>query len=492
MTEDISPAVKTFESNYILNNNINPTQNIALFVGEFEKGNINEPKLITSALEFKLEFGRATESNFNDWYQVYNYLQYPGSPKIWVCRTSGEVNTNAYNNGTVANSPGSWGNLLTVEIYHKNNFNSYKSYLTDVFKLYSELEINKDYLVIIRRKDVIVEKFNISTVTELDSNYLEQINLVEGIYNLENGYSEFATEIDYINSYNIFTKEDYEIDIVIAAEDYNTVIIDFVESRKDCIGFLCIPRKFITYLKINGLNFATEDGKLIVLSVKNLVASKADYDSIIQYIESLATSIYCIMSFGFKLQLDGFTNTKKIININGDIAGLKAANSSLVPWGTGAGIEKGMLKNAEGYTMKITKAEADKLYKLGVNTISNGIMMSQKLFIRKEEIVTRLNQRCVLNYLERVLEKLTRQYIFNENTRQIRATIAMAIKRVLEDILNSRGIEAGKVIVTSNSENKIVINIYIKIPFIVETVRIGLLNSGTNSITVINELIKEI
>ena len=107
-------------------------------------------------------------------------------------------------------------------------------------------------------------------------------------------------------------------------------------------------------------------------------------------------------------------------------------------------------------------------------------------------MVTRLHQRCVLNYLERVLEKLTRQYIFNENTRQIRATIAMAIKRVLEDILSSRGIEAGKVIVTSNSENKIVINIYIKIPFIVETVRIGLLNSGTNSITVINELIKEI
>lgn len=488
MTEDISPAVKTFESNYILNNNINPTQNIALFVGEFEKGNINEPKLITSALEFKLEFGRATDLNFNDWYQVYNYLQYPGSPKIWVCRTSGEVNTNAYNNGTVANSPGSWGNLLTVEIYHKNNFDSY---LNGVFNVYDTRELN-DYLVIIRRKENIVENFSINLDTELNSNYISTINLQEGVYKLYGGYSDPATIVDYTESFNLFSKENYEIDIVIAPEYYNEAVIDFVENRKDCIGFLSIPRQIIEYLMINGVNLATEDGRLIVLSIKNFMATKADYDTIVNYIEKLQKSMYCFMTLGFKIQMDGFSGTKRIVNVSGDIAGLKAASSSINPWGVGAGIERGTVKNAEGYTMKLKKSEADKLYKLGVNTLSNGVLMSQKLFISSDTIVSRLNQRCILNHLERSTEKLTRYYIFDENTRNTRATVAMALKKMLEDILSSGGITAGKVVVTTDKSNKIIINIYIKMPFITDFVKVGLLNTGTNSIMFINELTKEI
>ena len=69
MTEDISPNVKLLESNFEYNSNINPTQNIALYVGEFEKGPINEPILITSQLQFKLIFGRALDFNYNHWYQ---------------------------------------------------------------------------------------------------------------------------------------------------------------------------------------------------------------------------------------------------------------------------------------------------------------------------------------------------------------------------------------------------------------------------------------
>jgi hypothetical protein len=485
MTEDVSPAVKILESNYLSNSNIEPTQNIALFVGEFEKGNINEPKLISSALELKLLFGRATDSNFNDWYQVYNYLQYPGSPKIWVCRTSGTENINASNNGIIANSPGDWVNLLTIEIYHKNN---YDSYLKDIFGFYSSLEVTEDYLVIIRRKDQIVENFIITDSIDLTSQYLQEINLVPGIYQLTGGYSESATIDNYKESFEIFTKENYEIDIVIAPEYYNEVVIDFVESRKDCIGFLGIPRQIIQYLMVNGLNLATEAGELIVLSIKNLVATKADYNIIVEYIESINKSQYCFMTYGFKSQVDGFTGKNRIINVNGDIAGLKAHNSAIVHWGIPSGVERGIIKNAEKFTMKISKAEADKLYKLGVNTISNGTLLTQKLFVQKEEICTRLHQRCIFNYVERVIEKLTRKYIFSENNRNIRGTIALQIKKILEDILSSGGITAGKVYVTSSSEDKIIINIYIKIPYITELVNIRMFNSGT-SIGFINETI---
>ena len=485
MTEDISPAIKILESNYISNLNISSTQNIALFVGEFEKGDINEPKLISSALEFKLTFGRATDSNFNDWYQVYNYLQYPGSPKIWVCRTSGNENIKASESGNIANSPGNWGNLLTIEVYYKE---SYNNYLKEVFGLYDESEMKEDYFVIVRRKDSIVENFMISDSVDLNSQYLEAVNLVPGVYKLSGGYSEPGTVLDYRESFDIFSKENYEIDIVIAPEYYNEVVIDFVESRKDCIGFLGIPRQIISYLMINGVNLATEAGELIVLSIKNLVATKADYDSIVSYIESIKKSQYCFMTFGFKMQVDGFTGKNRIINVNGDIAGLKAQNSSIVHWGIPSGVERGAIKNAEGFTMKISKSDADKLYKSGVNTLSNGTLLTQKLFIQKEEICTRLHQRCIFNYVERVVEKLTRMYIFSENNRNTRATVALQIKKVLEDILNSGGINAGKVYVTSDIDNKIIINIYISIPYITELVNIKMFNSGTN-IGFINETI---
>lgn len=485
MTEDISPNVKIIESNYISNLNINPTQNIALFVGEFEKGPINEPKLISSALEFKLTFGRATDLNFNDWYQVYNYLQYPGSPKILVCRTSGTENINANNNGNVANSPGNWGNLLTVEIYGRNNYNNY---LKEIFGFYNESEITGEYLVVVRRNESIVENFILSDNIDLISNYLQEINLIPGIYKLESGYSEAATIVNYRESFGLFTKENYEIDIVIAPEYYNEIVIEFVESRKDCIGFLGVPRQIINYLMINGVNLATEKGELIILSIKNLIATKADYESIISYIESIKKSQYCFMTFGFKIQIDGFTGKNRIVNVNGDIAGLKALNSTIVPWGIPAGVERGIIKNAIGYTMKISKSDADKLYKLGVNTLSNGTLLTQKLFVQKEEICTRLHQRCVFNYIERVVEKLTRKYVFIENNRNTRATVAMQIKKILEDILSSGGIEAGKVHVTTGSDEKIIINIYIKIPYITELVNMRMFNSGTN-IGFINETI---
>lgn len=487
MTEDISPNIKILESTYIQNNIIDPTMNIALFVGEFEKGNINEPQLISNELEFKHYFGRAVDFNFNNWYQVYNYLQYPGTPKIWVCRTSGRNNVKASNNGNIANSPGIWGNLLTIEIYHKNNFNNY---LKEIFGFYSQSEVTEEYLVLVKRKEQIVENFMLSYNKNLTSNYLEQINLEEGIFKLTDGYSDEAVASDYAETLSIFTKEDYEIDIVISPEDYNDVVIDYVENRKDCIAFLGIPRRFIDFLYVNGVNLATEDGKLIIFSLAELKykLKKDDYINIKQYINSLKRSSYCIMNFGFKTQFDGFTNERKIINIMGDLAGLKAASSSRIPWAIGAGIERGRIKLFEEFIMKVSKSESDEFYEMGVNVISNGILMSQKLFIEEDSKISRLHQRNIFNYLERASEKLMRRYLFDNNTRLLRATVATELKRLLEDMLSSGGIESGSVQVTSKNSDKIIININIKIPGIVEFVKIGIYNSG-NSISTINEFI---
>lgn len=489
MTEDISPNVKTLESNFINNCFIEPSRNIALYVGEFEKGEINKPILITNALQFKQLFGRATEKNFNSWYQIYNFLLYPGFPKIWVCRVAGSNSRKSYNNGNIANTEGSWGNLLTVEIYNKNELYNYK-YLREVFGVFNNIEINqfKKFLVIIKRNEKIVENFSLDRNDELNSFYLEQINLFPGIYKLNNGIEEPVSPTELLYGYELFSKENYDIDIVLSDEKFNQFAINFVETRRDCIAFLGVPREFVDLIIANNNILRTESGIIIKLfsdefeySLKNNIA-EVDYDRVISYIKDLKKSQFVFFVFGFKYQLDKFTGKNKLINITGDIAGLKAKASSQNPWSIGAGVEKGKIKEFISIPMKINKKQMDELYKYGVNVLQNDILLSQKLFLTDESKINRLNQRNILNYLERASEKLLRRYTFTLNERNIRANIATELKKILLDMVASRGIEGGKVIVKPDGD-KIIINIYIKIVNITEFVNLKISNTGTNSIS---------
>lgn len=67
---------------------------VAGFAGVFEKGPIGIPVLITSVAEFISYFGKPSDTNYNDWYQVYSFLQYAN--KIYVSRaiaSSGALNS---------------------------------------------------------------------------------------------------------------------------------------------------------------------------------------------------------------------------------------------------------------------------------------------------------------------------------------------------------------------------------------------------------------
>lgn len=58
----------------------------ACFSGDFVKGPVNTPVLIGSVQELKETFGNPTKYNYNQWYQVYNFLQYSG--EIYVVRAA--------------------------------------------------------------------------------------------------------------------------------------------------------------------------------------------------------------------------------------------------------------------------------------------------------------------------------------------------------------------------------------------------------------------
>lgn len=473
-----SPGVEISEINSI-NHNVNIMGDIAMFVGEFEKGPINEPKYINDVMQFKLMFGRATEDNYNQWYQVFNFLMY--SKGIWVCRTSGDTFEYSNNNNIIAKTPGDWGNLLTVEIFNSIEYNN-----NLILKTYFNKEdTKKSYLVIIKRKDKIVETFSINEELELNSIYLKEINLEVGSYKLSGGITSLATAVDYQESYSLFVKEDYEIDIIIGDEDYNDLAIDLAESRGDCIAFIGLPRRFIDSVDINGDILVAENGSIIYLGMKEIksILTTEDFEVIQRYITDLRNSTFAFFVIGFAVILDGFTSKKRIVNMIGDVAGLKSKQSSVNKWAPAVGIEKGKVVHDE-VSLIIKKDMLDVLYREGVNVFQSNVLMSQKLFINRPSIINRVHSRCILNYLKRSVEKQLLKYIFGLHDRGIRAQIAINIKLLLEEIISYGGLQNAKIHVFPGEESDtIIINIILKIPNVAEVIKINMTNAGTQLFT---------
>lgn len=79
----LSPGVEVKEIDLSLR--VDQVSNsIACFGGIFEKGPVDEKILITSVDDFISYYGEPNNDNFNQWFQVYNFLQYAN--KIWVTR----------------------------------------------------------------------------------------------------------------------------------------------------------------------------------------------------------------------------------------------------------------------------------------------------------------------------------------------------------------------------------------------------------------------
>ena len=85
MAEMLSPGVFITEVDA---STIAPTvsNSIAVFAGNFHKGPVGEYTLVTSVDDLISTYGLPSDENYNDWYQVWNFLQYGN--KIYVSRAA--------------------------------------------------------------------------------------------------------------------------------------------------------------------------------------------------------------------------------------------------------------------------------------------------------------------------------------------------------------------------------------------------------------------
>lgn len=522
-----SVTIKTIDKSYYVPH---ITNEVACFVGHFERGPINLPIWVTSVDQFKFLFGRGVDEYHHDWYQVYNFLQYSGG--IWVVRTSGVRLFNANNNGDIyfntfadwtenkdsvtvqgpirfiARTPGIWGNLINVCTFTKNDWVN-NIQLNDTTKAKDVLEFFEDNYVgiAIFRNNTLVEKYYV-TLDEIsnindeslyvyvklnDMTTLSELSLYgQNKIKLIGGYNTFPTDMDFKVSYELLENPDtFDIDIVIGNEKANELAIEFAEKRKDCIAFIGLPTLLITYLKLhmgpgNPQEVAyTHDGKIIALDVFRIPSKLNEYAKkrINRYISSLPQSQYVHFTMNAKVQLDMFTNTYKVVNVAADIAGLKAQTSLSAPWIASAGLEKGTIKNLQKMYMVISDKEGDEYYKKGLNIMKNNTLMSQKTFYDRPSSFNRVNVRSLFNHLEKNTKKILNKFVFEENTLNKRQVIASHIKQYLENVKINNGITDARVYVRPGENNEIIVEIAVQPTYVTEFVTIRMINAGTNTIT---------
>jgi len=69
---------------------------VAFFAGNFDKGPIEQPFLITNKKDLEYYFGKPTDKNYNEWFQCYKFLDY--ADKLVISRIYSETGTKTKTN----------------------------------------------------------------------------------------------------------------------------------------------------------------------------------------------------------------------------------------------------------------------------------------------------------------------------------------------------------------------------------------------------------
>lgn len=93
-----SPGVSVFEKSIGITTTIGSNYYAAFVAKDLVKGEGNKAMLVTSLSSFKSRFGTPTNENYNEWFQVENYLRNAGA--IYVTRAIDETGTTNLTNAT--------------------------------------------------------------------------------------------------------------------------------------------------------------------------------------------------------------------------------------------------------------------------------------------------------------------------------------------------------------------------------------------------------
>ncbi len=427
MPEYLSPGVYVEE----VSSGIKPIEGVGTstgaFIGLAQRGPIGRPVLVTNWTQFTNTFGEFIDSGYLA-YSVYQFFN-EGGTRCYVIRAAKGTATTLKKAETAAmgslvvraNSPGTWGNALSVTVAAETPVPPATAARAEYFNL------------LIRYKGEVVESFDNLTMDEtqpdhvlkrVDSKWVEMVdsgnirppdaasvNLAGGLDGDSltpadwAGATGFISAFDPVDDINIVAIPDALGDATVTQASYT-----YCQNRKDCFFVADTPKN------------------LDVMGAAAFRKTTGNFNS------SYGALYYPWISVS-----DPITGKSKLTPPSGAVVGTYSHTDVVrgvhkAP----AGIEVGYLNSATGVERVITKGEHDTLNPIGVNVIRTfpgaGTVIWGARTLSADSEWKYVNVRRLFLFLEETIDEGTQWVVFEPNTPMLWGKVRRNITAFLTNV----------------------------------------------------------
>lgn len=303
---------------------------------------------------------------------------------------------------------------------------------------------------------------------------------------LSGGEDDFdCTDGELMLAYDLFmNKEQYDISLIpcgpVSAKVAKHVVENICEPRMDCVAFISPNNE--------GAPFIGSD------QLEKTVAWRVASDFNVN-------SSYATMDCGWKYQYDKYNDEYRWVPLNGDHAGIYArTDETNATWWSGAGYNRGQIKNCVKLSFSPNKMERDVLYQKGINPVvtftgEGTVLYGDKTLLTKPSAFDRMNVRRLFIYLEKTLEQASKYQLFEFNDEVTRSYAVSLVEPFLREVMGSRGITAYKVVCNESNNtdaiinaNRFVMDIYVRPNYVINFISLNFV-AEKNGSTVFTETV---
>jgi len=257
---------------------------------------------------------------------------------------------------------------------------------------------------------------------------------------------------DLTAGYDLFSnKDEIEVNFLLMGPGCTTEaesqakaqkLIAVAQGRKDCVACISPDRA----------------------NVVDVASTTDQTNNIVRFFSALSSSSFAVFDSGYKYMYDRFNNQFRYIPTNGDIAGLMVRTEiDQFPWYSPAGQQRGVLNNAIKLAYNPNKAQRDSLYEARVNSIVTlpgvgTVLYGDRTGLNFASAFDRINVRRLFLTVEKALEGLANEQLFEFNDEITRSSFTNAVEPYLRDVQAKRGLYDFRVICDSSNNTPEVVD----------------------------------
>lgn len=261
--------------------------------------------------------------------------------------------------------------------------------------------------------------------------------LAGGVRSQDAFVSDIIQDGDIIDAYELYRdSERIDVNILIDSNkptDVKQIILDIVESRKDAMGVLDVPKDLVVN---NRGNEATELRDWRIGTLGN-AAPYEDFNE---------NSSYVALYGNWLNVFDKWNNKHRWVPGAGHAAGIYANTDDVAEaWFAPAGLNRAILRQVRKLAWNPVLGERDILYKNGINPIvsfagQGKVIWGQKTMLDKNSAFNRVNVRRLFIILAKAISTALKFFLFEPNDTFTRLQIINLIDPFLRDVVARRGI----------------------------------------------------